>query len=49
LNFSGRWPSPVDITISVTEGVPIHRQIVNQVKYLVVAAADPDASAAAEG
>jgi GntR family transcriptional regulator len=25
----------VDITISLTDGVPIYRQIVNQVKYLV--------------
>jgi GntR family transcriptional regulator len=25
----------MDITISVTDGVPIYRQIVNQVKYLV--------------
>jgi GntR family transcriptional regulator len=25
----------MDITISLTEGVPIYRQIVNQVKYLV--------------
>ena len=27
--------SPMDITISLTDGVPIYRQIVNQVKYLV--------------
>jgi GntR family transcriptional regulator len=26
---------PVDITINLTDGVPIYRQIVNQVKYLV--------------
>ena len=25
----------MDITINVTDGVPIYRQIVNQVKYLV--------------
>ena len=25
----------MDITISLTDGVPIYRQIVNQVKYLV--------------
>ena len=28
-------PSRVDITIDLTDGVPIYRQIVNQVKYLV--------------
>ena len=28
-------PSSMDITINVTDGVPIYRQIVNQVKYLV--------------
>ncbi len=27
--------SSMDITINVTDGVPIYRQIVNQVKYLV--------------
>lgn len=26
---------PMDITINVTDGVPIYRQIINQVKYLV--------------
>jgi GntR family transcriptional regulator len=28
-------PATVDITINLTDGVPIYRQIVNQVKYLV--------------
>jgi GntR family transcriptional regulator len=27
--------APVDITINLTDGVPIYRQIVNQVKYMV--------------
>ena len=47
----------MDITINVTDGVPIYRQIVNQVKYLVAsglpqpgkASAHPNARAAAEG
>ncbi len=30
-----RSQSTVDITINLTDGVPIYRQIVNQVKYLV--------------
>ena len=35
LELTGSLRSPMDITISLTDGVPIYRQIVNQVKYLV--------------
>lgn len=31
-------PHPVDITINLTDGVPIYRQIVKQVTYLVASA-----------
>ena len=48
----------MDITISVADGVPIYKQIVNQIKYLAAsgllharrrASADPHAGAAAQG
>lgn len=35
LELIRRSPADVDITINLTDGVPIYRQIVNQVKYLV--------------
>jgi GntR family transcriptional regulator len=35
LNCAARSTSTVDITINLSDGVPIYRQIVNQVKYLV--------------
>jgi GntR family transcriptional regulator len=35
IHFNRYAPTPLDITISLTDGVTIYRQIVNQVKYLV--------------
>jgi GntR family transcriptional regulator len=35
LELYGRCATAVDITINLADGVPIYRQIINQVKYLV--------------
>lgn len=35
MNGFGRGEFPVDISINLADGVPIYRQIVNQIKYMI--------------